>query len=199
MIDSDLPPLLSMPATSQRRFRPFALVALWALVAAGVLFALARETVQDTAPAVEEMQALAPVQTAPTSLVGLAGMMGGAPFDAMMTRVDASEEQISQIRALAQGALADVERMTGWLQPLRTAALVELSRPDADPQALAALRARVTDVSEAVRLRVAFAMIAIADVLSPDQRAQLAIGAIVTPASGRSGLANAEILRRWGL
>lgn len=199
MIDSDLPPVLSMPATSQRRFRPFALLALWALMAAGLLFALARETVRDAAPAVEEMQVKAPVPTLTASPVGLAGMMGGAPFDAMMARVEATEDQITQIRALAQGAMADVERMTGWLQPLRAAALRELSQPDADPQALAALRARVADVSDAVRLRVAFAMIAIADVLTPDQRAQWAIGAVVTQASGRPGLANAEILRRWGL
>lgn len=199
MIDSDLPPVLSVPATSQRRFRPFALLALWALMAAGLLFALARETVRDAAPAVEEMQAKAPTGSPPASPVGLAGMIGGAPFDAMMARVQATEDQITQIRALAQGAMADVERMTGWLQPLRSAALQELSRPDADPQTLAALRARVTDVSDAVRLRVAFAMIAIADVLTPDQRAQWAIGATVAPAAWRVGLADAEILRRRGL
>jgi hypothetical protein len=42
-------------------------------------------------------------------------------------------------------------------------------------------------------------MLVIAQMLTPDQRAQLAIGAVVIPASGRAGLANAEILRRQRL
>lgn len=198
MIDSDLPPLMSMPATSRRRLQPFALLTLGALIAAALLFVLARETVQDRAPVMEEMQAQALGENVGPASVGLAGMIGGAPFKAMMARVDATEDQIMQIRALAQGAIADVERMTGYLQPLRAAALEELSRPNASAQALAALRARVADVSEAVRLRVAFAMIAIAEVLTPEQRAQLAIGATITPASGRAGLADADVLKRPG-
>ncbi|MFY7959275.1 MAG: Spy/CpxP family protein refolding chaperone [Elsteraceae bacterium] len=198
MIDSDLPPLMSMPATSRRRLQPFALLTLGALIAAALLFVLARETVQDRAPVMEEMQAQALGEDVGPASVGLAGMIGGAPFKAMMARVDATEDQITQIRALAQGAIADVERMTGYLQPLRAAALEELSRPNASAQALAALRARVADVSEAVRLRVAFAMIAIAEVLTPEQRAQLAIGATITPAAGRAGLADADVLQRPG-
>ncbi len=146
----DLPPLLSAPQASARRFRPYGLLLLGALIAAALVFVTITQTASADRPAptpVEEMQARGNVSPSPAGFVGL---IGGPPFETMMGGVNATEEQLARMQELARAAREDVRRLARDAQ-----------------------RSQLDQVADAVNERVLIAMADISSVLTPAQRAQL--------------------------
>jgi len=105
---------------------------------------------------------------------GMMGMMTGRHLDRMLTRVDATDEQRAKIRDISRAARNDVEKLTDVLQPLRKSAVEALSAPTLDRAAVEGVRNRVSGVTDEISKRVTTAMLDIAQVLTPEQRAKVA-------------------------
>ncbi len=104
---------------------------------------------------------------------GMMGMMGGRQLDRMMDRVDATEDQRGKIRDIARAARNDVEKLTDVLRPLRKAAIEQLTAPTLNPAGVEGVRSRLSGVSDEISKRVTTAMIDVAQVLTPEQRAKI--------------------------
>ena len=101
------------------------------------------------------------------------GMMGGRHLDRMMDRVDATEDQRGKIRDIARAARNDVEKLTDVLRPLRKAAIEQLTAPTLNPAGVEGVRSRLSGVTDEISKRVTTAMIDVAQVLTPEQRAKI--------------------------
>lgn len=104
---------------------------------------------------------------------GMMGMMGGRHLDRMMDRVDATEDQRGKIRDIARAARNDVEKLTDVLRPLRKAAIEQLTAPTLNPAGVEGVRTRLSGVTDEISKRVTTAMIDVAQVLTPEQRAKI--------------------------
>ena len=101
-------------------------------------------------------------------------MMSTRQLDRMLTRVDATDEQRSKIRDISRAARNDVEKLTDVLQPLRKSAVEALSAPTIDRDAVEGVRTQLSGVTDQISKRVTTAMLDIAQVLTPEQRAKVA-------------------------
>ena len=156
MFEEEYPPLIAVASPPARRFRPQAALSLGALLAAALSFVWIKGTAsadRRNLP-VEEMQA-----GTGGAAIGLAGIIGGAPFQAMMDRAGASEAQIVRIADLAQATRSDVDRL------------------------IAVNAGRSIVAADAARVRIDQAMAEIAAALTPAQRARLSSEAIAGPAA----------------
>lgn len=115
-----------------------------------------------------------------------AGLVAQRPtgnLDALLDRIDASQQQRVQVRSLLLGAVADLRASQDALQALR----LEGARDPAlaDPAARAALQRRVAALHEAAWRRRVALLLEVSRLLTPDQRAVLATRADADrPAAG---------------
>jgi Spy/CpxP family protein refolding chaperone len=87
--------------------------------------------------------------------------------------VDASEEQQERVRAIIAGSVEDLKPLSLRHRRNREAFLVELARPTIDREAIESIRAAELELAELASSRLVEAFTDIAEVLTPEQRAEL--------------------------
>ena len=101
----------------------------------------------------------------------------GPHLDRMLTEVKATDAQRVQIRQIAQTAGDDIYKLHEGSHDLREQSMALWSQPQIDPVAAEALRQKMLAQHDAVSKRALDAMLAAAQLLTPEQRAQLAVNA----------------------
>jgi protein CpxP len=97
----------------------------------------------------------------------------GFATDWVMHRIKASEEQQQQVKTLVQGAMNDILPLREQHQAQHQALFEALQQPTIDPQTLEELRLAKLQLAETASSRVVKALVDIATVLTPEQRAAL--------------------------
>jgi Spy/CpxP family protein refolding chaperone len=106
----------------------------------------------------------------------------------MFSSVKASEEQQAQASAIVRRALADLRPIQEQRREGRKAAIDLLSRPSIDRRAIEAQRAEQLKLAEAASKRMTQALADLAEVLTPEQRAELAKRMTQRFGGGRHGM-----------
>jgi Spy/CpxP family protein refolding chaperone len=101
-------------------------------------------------------------------------MFGGRGLDRMLDGVNASAEQRTQIKAIAERAAADLKAQRDAGKGTRDQFMSLFTQPTVDANAAEALRAQTMQQHDQASKRVMLAMIEISRVLTPEQRKQLA-------------------------
>lgn len=101
-------------------------------------------------------------------------MMGGPGYEHLLESVDASEAQRSQIRQIMKSAMDELKPQRDSMRKLHEQGQALLSAPTVDANAVEALRQQAQAVHEVVSKRMSQALVAAANVLTPEQRAKLA-------------------------
>jgi Spy/CpxP family protein refolding chaperone len=107
------------------------------------------------------------------------GAMPGMPWagrglERWLDRIDASAEQRTRIRAIAEAARSDLQGLRGQRRAHADQALALLARPEVDAAAAEALRQQMLRQHEQASARMMQALLDVARVLTPAQRATLA-------------------------
>ncbi len=100
-------------------------------------------------------------------------LLGGPRLDRMLDEVKATDAQRQQIRTIADAARADVDKLRESSQQLRQQSLNLLVQPKVDAVAAEALRQKMEAQHAAISKRLLVATLDSANVLTPEQRAQL--------------------------
>jgi len=162
----------------RRGVRTLAALALTGLVAGGaVFFSAGQSAFADRGPGMERMGHGGHGEHGhgPGAMGGgMMGMMAGRHLDRMLERVDATDEQRAKIRDISRSARNDVEKLTDVLQPLRKSAVDALAAPTVDRATVEGIRTRLSGVTDEISKRVTTAMLDVAQVLTPEQRAKMA-------------------------
>lgn len=170
--------LSQSPVKSRRGFRALAALALTGLVAGGAVFFTAGQSAfADRGPGMERMGHGGHGEYGHGRGMmdgGMMGMMAGRHLERMLDRVDATDEQRAKIRDISRAARNDVEKLTDVLQPLRKSALDALAAPTVDRAAVEGVRTRLSGVTDEISKRMTAAMLDVAQVLTPEQRAKIA-------------------------
>lgn len=170
------------PNKGRRGFRTLAALALTGLVAGGaVFFSAGQSAFADRGPGMEHMghgghgeHGRGPGMMGGGSMGGgMMGMMAGRHLDRMLDRVDATDEQRAKIRDISRAARNDIEKLTDVLQPLRKSAVDALAAPTVDRAAVEGIRTRLSGVTDEISKRMTTAMLDVAQVLTPEQRAKI--------------------------
>ena len=93
--------------------------------------------------------------------------------DWFMQRIDATAEQRQQVQTLVRGAVQDLVPLREQHQAHRQAFLEALQQPSIDRNTLEALRQAELQLAETASSRFINALADIADILTPEQRADL--------------------------
>jgi periplasmic protein CpxP/Spy len=131
--------------------------------------------------------------TALAAVLGLAGMVaqalpdgaphgrhggpdkaGGARIEQMLAQIDASEAQRSQVKQIMKSAAEDLRPQHEALRKLHAEGQALLTAATIDASAVEALRLRSQAQQEEISKRMSQALIAAANVLTPEQRSKLA-------------------------
>jgi protein CpxP len=105
---------------------------------------------------------------------GMGMMFGGRGLERMLDSVNASAEQRSQIKAIAERARADLQSQREAGRGMRQQFMTLFTQPTVDANAVEALRAQTIAQHDQSSKRMTQAMIDISRVLTPEQRRQLA-------------------------
>jgi protein CpxP len=105
---------------------------------------------------------------------GMGMMFGGRGLERMLDSVNASAEQRSQIKAIADRARADLQSQREAGRGMRQQFMTLFTQPTVDANAVEALRAQTIAQHDQSSKRMTQAMIDISRVLTPEQRKQLA-------------------------
>lgn len=106
---------------------------------------------------------------------GPGGMFfGGRMLDRLLDDVKATDAQRTQIRQIADAARADLRQLHENAPKLREQGLALLTQPQVDAAAAERVRQQMVAQHDAASKRMTTAMVQIAQVLTPEQRAQLA-------------------------
>jgi periplasmic protein CpxP/Spy len=105
---------------------------------------------------------------------GMGMMMGGRGLERMLDSVNASTEQRSQIKAIADKAMADLKAQRDAGKGTRDQFMALFTQPTVDANAAEALRAQKMQQADQASRRVMQAMLEVSRVLTPEQRKQLA-------------------------
>ena len=97
----------------------------------------------------------------------------GFATDWVMRRIKASEEQRQQMKTLVQEAMSDLLPVREQHQAQRQTLFEALKQPTIDRQSLEELRLAKLQLVETASSRVVEALVDIAIVLTPEQRAEL--------------------------
>jgi protein CpxP len=100
--------------------------------------------------------------------------MHGRMLERMLDGVNATEQQRTQIRQIAQQAAADLKGQREQSRALRQQQLQLFTQPNVDANAAEALRQQMLQQHDQASRRVMQAMLDASRVLTPEQRAQLA-------------------------
>ncbi len=87
--------------------------------------------------------------------------------------VDATDEQQERARAIVGSAFEDLQTLRADHQAHRDALVEELVQPELDRQALESIRAAELELAEIASARLVGALADLAEVLTPEQRAEL--------------------------
>lgn len=170
------------PVKGRRGVRTLAALALTGLIAGGaVFFSAGQSAFADRGPGMERMGhgghgehgRGAGMMGQGSMGGGMMGMMAGRHLDRMLDRVDATDEQRAKIRDISRAARNDVEKLTDVLQPLRKSAVDALAAPTVDRATVEGIRTRLSGVTDEISKRVTTAMLDVAQVLTPEQRAKI--------------------------
>ena len=102
------------------------------------------------------------------------GPMGGRFMEGMLERVNASAEQRTKIRAIFEAAGKDMRAQADTRRQLHEQGLALLAQPTIDANAVEGLRQQMLAQHDQASQRWSKAMVEAANVLTPQQRAQLA-------------------------
>ena len=111
--------------------------------------------------------------------MGEGGMFGGSPermgrkIDFMLDGLNASDAQRSQIKQIAAQAAADLKTQADAGRGLRERGMEILASPTVDANAAEKLRQQMLQQHDQMSRRVMQAMLAVANVLTPEQRMKL--------------------------
>ena len=92
----------------------------------------------------------------------------------LYVEIDATDAQKQQLAPIVKGAAQDLLPLRAKMHDTRRQAVELLSQPDIDRAALETLRAEQLKLAEMASQRFTQALADVADVLTPDQRKQLA-------------------------
>lgn len=95
-------------------------------------------------------------------------------IDDMLDEVDATDDQRTQVRAIATAALADMGEFREFKREGREALVDALTQETVDREALEALRQSKLETADRASQRLLAALADAAEVLTPAQRAELA-------------------------
>lgn len=111
------------------------------------------------------------------------GMMGGGPgmmwdggrmSNRMLDGLDATDAQRAQIRQITQSAAADMRTQFEAGRALRQQGMAIFGAPSVDPAAVESLRQQMVAHYDQMSQKMTQTMVAIANVLTPEQRAKFA-------------------------
>lgn len=102
------------------------------------------------------------------------GMMGGPGYEHMLELVDASDAQRAQIKQIMKAAMDELKPQRETLRRLHEQGQALLTAPTVDASAVETLRQQTQAAQEVVSKRMSQALVAAANVLTPEQRAKLA-------------------------
>jgi periplasmic protein CpxP/Spy len=105
---------------------------------------------------------------------GMGMMFGGRGLERMLDGVNATADQRTQIKAIAERARADLQTQREASKGTREQFMTLFTQPTVDAAAAEALRAQTMQQHDQASRRVMQAMIEISRVLTPEQRKQLA-------------------------
>jgi periplasmic protein CpxP/Spy len=105
---------------------------------------------------------------------GIGMMMGGRGLERMLDTVNASAEQRTQIKAIAERTMADMKAQRDAGKGLRTQMATLFTQPTVDANAVEALRAQMLQQHDQSSRRMTQALLEVSRVLTPEQRKQLA-------------------------
>jgi periplasmic protein CpxP/Spy len=105
---------------------------------------------------------------------GMGMMMGGRGMERMLDSVNATAEQRSQIKAIADKAKTDLQAQREAGKASRDQFMTLFAQPTVDANAAEALRAQKMQQADQASRRVMQAMLEVSRVLTPEQRKQLA-------------------------
>jgi periplasmic protein CpxP/Spy len=105
---------------------------------------------------------------------GVGMMMSGRGLDRMLDGVNASAEQRTQIKAIAERAMADMKAQREAGKGTREQMMKLFTQPTVDANAAEALRAQMLQQHDQASRRMMQAMLEVSRVLTPEQRQQLA-------------------------
>ena len=105
---------------------------------------------------------------------GMGMMMGGRGLERMLDGVNASAEQRTQIKAIADRAMADMKAQRETGKGTREQMMKLFAQPTVDANAVEALRAQKMQQHDQSSRRMTQAMLEVSRVLTPEQRKQLA-------------------------
>lgn len=93
--------------------------------------------------------------------------------DWILGRVDGTDEQREQVKAVVAGVIHEVGGLADQHRTNRAAFVEELGRPSVDRAALESLRKSEMELAESLSRRIVAALADVADVLTPEQRLEL--------------------------
>lgn len=93
--------------------------------------------------------------------------------DWLLSRIDASEAQRRQVQPLVQATVTDLQQVQAQHRAHHQALVDALARPTVDRQTLEELRRAEVQLVETLSTRLVDAIVAVAEVLTPQQRATL--------------------------
>jgi Spy/CpxP family protein refolding chaperone len=111
--------------------------------------------------------------------MGGPGMMGGSPehmgrmIDHMLDGLNASDAQRSQIKQIAAGAAADLKAQHEAGRALRQRSMQAFTAPTVDAAAVEQVRQQMLQQHDQMSRRMTQAMLDVARVLTPEQRARV--------------------------
>jgi periplasmic protein CpxP/Spy len=105
---------------------------------------------------------------------GMGMMMGGRGLERMLDSVNASAEQRTQIKAIAERTMADLKAQRDAAKGTREQFMTLFTQPTVDANAAEALRAQKMQQADQASRRMTQAMLDVSRVLTPEQRKQLA-------------------------
>lgn len=100
--------------------------------------------------------------------------MGGHGIEHMLDGLNATEQQRTQIKQIAQQAAADMRAQHDTRRALRDRAMQVFAAPNVDAAAAESVRQEMLSQHDASSRRMLQAMLDVSRVLTPEQRAQLA-------------------------
>lgn len=105
---------------------------------------------------------------------GIGMMMGGRGLERMLDSVNASADQRTQIKAIAERTMTDMKAQRDAGKGTRQQLLNLFAQPTVDANAAEALRAQMLQQHDQSSRRMMQAMLEVSRVLTPEQRKQLA-------------------------
>ena len=105
---------------------------------------------------------------------GMGMMFGGRGLERMLDSVNATADQRSQIKAIAEKAAADMKAQREANKGTRDQFMTLFTQPTVDANAAEALRAQRMQQADQASRRMMQAMLDVSRVLTPEQRKQLA-------------------------